>query len=146
MSLKERSEELITRFNKFSDWEDKYKELIKIGRELDDFPLADQVDKYLISGCQSSVWLKPTYQNGQVLFQATSDAMLVRGIIAVLVFVYSKNTPDEILEFKSDFLQEIGITHHLSLNRTNGLASMFKQIQLYALAYKSLSDQGVLSL
>ena len=145
MSINERINEIVDRFTQFSDWEDRYKELIKIGKDLSDYAETDQIEKFQIKGCQSQVWLKPSYREGLVHFQASSDAILVKGIVGILVKVYSGSTPDEILHQKNDFLKEIGITEHLSMNRTNGLASMLKQIQMYAYAYKTLYDQGIMN-
>lgn len=143
MSIDERVEKLVERFNQYNDWEERYKELIKLGRELDSLDEQYQVEKFQVKGCQSQVWLVPEFESGTVRFRADSDAVLVRGIVATLVNVYSSATPDEILEYKDDFLKKIGITEHLSMNRTNGLASMLKQIKMYAVAYKSLADKGI---
>ena len=143
MSITERVQSVIDRFNKYDDWEDKYKELIKFGKNLDELEEKFWIDKFKIKGCQSQVWLRPAYQNGCVIFQAASDAVLVKGIIALITEVYSDSTPDEILTLKADFLKQIGITDHLSMNRTNGLASMLKQVHMYAMVFKSLSDKGV---
>lgn len=136
--MEEKINQLKSDFLQFSQWEDRYKKLIELGRTLEPMEPEDQNEKNRIKGCQSQVWLKPSFLDGKVYFKADSDAMLVKGIIALLVKVYSGSTPDEILKTKPEFLQEIGITEHLSLNRSNGLASMAKQIQLYALAYKTM--------
>ncbi len=126
------------RFLKFEDWEDRYKELIHLGRQLPAYPEDKREDKYKVKGCQSQVWLYPEFKDGVVNFYADSDALLVKGIVGLLVSVYTNSTPDEILSTKPDFLKEVGITEHLSMNRTNGLAAMMKQIQMYALVYKSM--------
>jgi cysteine desulfuration protein SufE len=144
MEIDQRIQSVKARFDKFKDWEDKYREIIKFGKDLEQLDEVDWIDKYKVKGCQSQVWLKPTYRNGQVTFQAASDAILVRGIIAVIVEVYSNSSPVQIMSTKPDFLKEIGITEHLSLNRTNGLASMIKQVQMYAFVFKSLYDKGVM--
>lgn len=129
-------------FSKLNSWEDKYKEIIKYGKSLE--PMEDEFkeEKFRVKGCQSQVWLHPKFEGGVVLFVADSDSMLVKGIVALLLKVYNSKTPDEILSTKAEFLKEIGITDHLSMNRTNGLAAMMKQIQLYALAYKSLGEKA----
>lgn len=129
-------------FSKLNSWEDKYKEIIKYGKSLE--PMEDEFkeEKFRVKGCQSQVWLHPKFEGGVVLFAADSDSMLVKGIVALLLKVYNSKTPDEILSTKAEFLKEIGITDHLSMNRTNGLAAMMKQIQLYALAYKSLGEKA----
>jgi cysteine desulfuration protein SufE len=134
----ERMSQIKSRFLQFSDWEDRYKELINLGRGLVTYPEEKREDKYKVKGCQSQVWLYPEFKDGRVYFYGDSDAMLVKGIVGLLVSVYSDATPDEILATKPDFLKEVGITEHLSMNRSNGLASMMKQIQMYALVYKSM--------
>ena len=143
MSITERVQSVIERFNQYDDWEDKYRELIKFGKNLDALDEKDWIDKFKIKGCQSQVWLKPADKDGKGLFQAASDAVLVKGIIALVIKVYSDSTPDEILTLKADFLKQIGITDHLSMNRTNGLASMLKQVHMYGMVFKTLSDKGV---
>jgi cysteine desulfuration protein SufE len=138
LTIIERIEAIKDRLQQFNDWEDRYKELIQLGRAL--APISDEQrdEKYKVKGCQSQVWLIPEFKDGHVYFLADSDAVLVKGIIALLVNVYSGSTPDEILNNKPDFLKEVGITEHLSMNRTNGLASMMKQIQMYAVVFKSM--------
>lgn len=138
--MKEKIEELKNEFLQFPQWEDRYKKLIELGRKLPEMPEEEKIEKNRIKGCQSQVWLKPSFEEGKIYFMADSDAMLVKGIVAILVQVYSGATPQEILEYKPTFLSEIGITEHLSMNRTNGLASMVKQIQMYALAYKTMTQ------
>lgn len=134
----ERTTAIKERFLKFSDWEDRYKELIQLGRGLSAYPEDKREEKYKVKGCQSQVWLFPEFKDGRVFFHADSDAVLVKGIVGLLVSVYSDATPDEILETKPDFLKEVGITEHLSMNRSNGLAAMMKQMQMYALVFKSM--------
>jgi len=125
------------RFLQYQNWEDRYKELITLGKSLDTYPEDKREEKFKIKGCQSQVWLYPEFKNGKVYFHADSDALLVKGIVGLLVNVYSDATPDEIINTKPDFLKEVGITEHLSMNRSNGLAAMMKQIQMYALVFKS---------
>lgn len=144
MDINQRIESVKRRFNQFNDWEDKYREMIKFGKELEQLSEDHWVDKYKIKGCQSQVWLRPSYQDGIVRFMAASDAVLVRGIISIVVNVYSDSAPEDILKAKPDFLKDIGITEHLSMNRTNGLASMIKQVQMYGMVFKSLKDKGVM--
>lgn len=138
MSLQDRTTQIKERFTKFKDWEDRYKELIHLGRELAPYPEDKREEKYKVKGCQSQVWLYPEFKEGKVFFHADSDALLVKGIVGLLTSVYSDATPDDILATKPDFLKEVGITEHLSMNRSNGLASMMKQIQMYALVYKTM--------
>lgn len=136
-------EQIIDRFNKYSDWEDRYRELIKTGKSLTDLDESQKIDKFKVRGCQSQVWLVPELKDGKVLFKADSDAVLVKGIVALLVEAYSGLTPEEITTQDTGFLKEIGITEHLSMNRTNGLANMVKQIKMYAMAFQSLVAKGI---
>lgn len=137
--MQDRVQEIKDRFMKYGDWEDRYKELIHLGRELSTYPEDKREEKYKIKGCQSQVWLYPELKDGRVYFYADSDAVLVKGIVGLLVGVYSNALPDDILGTKPDFLKEVGITEHLSMNRSNGLAAMMKQIQMYALVFKSMT-------
>jgi len=136
--MQERINQVKERFLQYKDWEDRYKELIKIGRDLSLYPEEKRDEKYKVKGCQSQVWLFPEFKDGRVYFSADSDAVLVKGIVGLLVSVYSDATPEEILSTKPDFLKEVGITEHLSMNRSNGLAAMMKQMQMYALVFKSM--------
>lgn len=143
MAINERIDAVSERFNRHSHWEDKYKELIDFGKTLNELPEEECLDKFKVKGCQSQVWLKPHYHDGVVDFRANSDAVLVKGIVALISTVYSGSTPNEIIETKPTFLKDLGITEHLSMNRTNGLASMIKQVQMYGVVFKSLLDKGV---
>lgn len=145
MSINQKIDTLISRFTKIEDWEQRYKELIRFGKELNQLDESEWEDRFKVKGCQSQVWLKPTYKDGKVVFRAASDAVIVRGIVALLVNIYSDEEPDLILANPPEFLKEIGITEHLSMNRTNGLAAMAKQIQMYAVVFKSLKDKGILN-
>jgi cysteine desulfuration protein SufE len=136
--MQERINQVKDRFLQYKDWEDRYKELIKIGRDLSLYPEEKKDEKYKVKGCQSQVWLYPEFKDGRVYFSADSDAVLVKGIVGLLVSVYSDATPEEILTTKPDFLKDVGITEHLSMNRSNGLAAMMKQMQMYALVFKSM--------
>lgn len=139
VAIQDRVAQVKERFLKYKDWEDRYKELIQLGKELNIYPEDKREDKYKVKGCQSQVWLYPEFKDGRVYFYADSDAMLVKGIVGLLVSVYSDATPDEILSVKPEFLKEVGITEHLSMNRSNGLAAMMKQMQMYALVLKSMN-------
>ena len=137
MSIQDRIAEVVERFNQHSDQEDRYKELIKMGKEM---PKADESihrDELLIRGCQSQVWLDAKLDGDRIYLTTDSDALITRGIVALLTYVYSGATIDEILSTKPDFLEEIGIREHLSMNRSNGLAAMLKQITIYAMAFKA---------
>jgi cysteine desulfuration protein SufE len=138
VNIQKKIDEIKGRFLAYESWEDRYRELIVIGRDLNLYPEDKREDKFKVKGCQSQVWLYPEWREGKIYFFADSDAVLVKGIIGLLVSVYSGATPEEILATPADFLKEVGITEHLSMNRSNGLASMMKQIQMYAVVFKSL--------
>lgn len=137
MTINGKQDEIIEEFSAFDDWMDRYQLLIDLGGELP--PLDDpyKTDQNLIEGCQSRVWLQADCVDGKVLLQAESDALIVKGIIALLVQVLSGHTPDEILKADLYFIDRIGLKEHLSPTRSNGLLSMVKQIRMYALAFKS---------
>ena len=136
-TIKELQDEVIEEFSDFDDWMDKYQLLIDLGNEQE--PLAPEYknDQNLIDGCQSRVWLQADLVDGKVEFQAESDALIVKGIIALLIKVVSSHTPDEILENELYFIEAIGLKEHLSPTRSNGLLAMVKQMRMYALAFKA---------
>ena len=136
-TIKELQDEVIEEFSDFDDWMDKYQLLIDLGNEQE--PLAPEYknDQNLIDGCQSRVWLQADLVDGKVEFQAESDALIVKGIIALLIKVVSGHTPDEILENELYFIEAIGLKDHLSPTRSNGLLAMVKQLRMYALAFKA---------
>lgn len=139
--MKEVEQELINEFALFDDWMDKYNYIIELGKEL---PLIDsqyKTNEYLIEGCQSQVWLHADYRNGKINFTADSDAIITKGIVNLLIRVLSGHTPKEILEDDLSYLDVIGLKEHLSPTRSNGLASMVKQIKLYAVAFKAKEDE-----
>lgn len=145
MDISAKIEHLVDRFNQMDSWEERYKEIINIGRKTQGIEEEKQQEKFRVKGCQSQVWLIPSLNDGKIFFLGDSDAVLVKGIISVLLEVYSGHSPEDILKTSPDFLRRIGITEHLSMNRSNGLASMAKQIQMYAVAFKSLTDKGVMN-
>ena len=136
-TIKELQDEVIEEFSDFDEWMDKYQLLIDLGNEQE--PLAPEYknDQNLIDGCQSRVWLQADLVDGKVEFQAESDALIVKGIIALLIKVVSGHTPDEILENELYFIEAIGLKDHLSPTRSNGLLAMVKQMRMYALAFKA---------
>lgn len=142
MTIKEKQEELVNKFKDLTDWEDKYSEIIKMGKSLPELPEEYRLDKNKVEGCQSQVWMHSEFKDGKINIYADSDAMIVKGLIAMLVYVYSGQTPDEILGNPPEFLTKIGVDTHLSPTRKNGLSAMLKQIQLYAVAFKALSNKG----
>ena len=129
-------DEVIEEFSDFDDWMDKYQLLIDLGNEQE--PLDDKykTESNLIDGCQSRVWLQADYKEGALCFTAESDALIVKGIVALLIRVLSGHTPQEILDADLYFIDRIGLREHLSPTRSNGLLAMVKQIKAYALAYK----------
>ena len=136
-TIKEVQDNIIAEFCDFDDWLDRYQLLIDLGGEQE--PLVDEykTDNNLIEGCQSRVWLHADLVDGKVEFRAESDALIVKGIVALLMKVYSGRTPDEILENDPYFVEAIGLKEHLSPTRSNGLVAMIKQMKLYALAFKA---------
>ncbi len=134
-TMKEMEDELIQEFEMFDDWMDKYNYIIELGKDL---PMIDpqfKTEEFLISGCQSQVWLHPEEKEGKLYFSADSDAIITKGIVNLLIRVLSGHTPQEILDNDLSYLDTIGLKNHLSPTRSNGLASMIKQMKLYALAY-----------
>ena len=130
-------DEIIAEFSDFEDWLDRYQLLIDLGSEQESLPEEYKADSNLIEGCQSRVWLQADFVDGKVLYRAESDALIVKGIISLLIKVYSGHTPDEILDSEPYFVEAIGLKEHLSPTRSNGLVAMIKQMRLYALAYKT---------
>jgi len=128
MSIKEIQEEIIEEFNLFDDWMERYEYLIDLGKSLNPIDVKYKTEDNLIKGCQSKVWLHADFKNNKVIFTAASDAILTKGIIALLLQVFSNKTPQEILEANTDFIDEIGLKEHLSPTRANGLVSMVKQL------------------
>ena len=137
MSINEIQDEVIEQFQDFTDWMDKYQLLIDLGGELEPLDAKYKTEQNLIDGCQSRVWVQCDYRDGRLYLSADSDALIVKGIIALLVQVLSGHTPQEILDTDLCFIDRIGLREHLSPTRSNGLLAMVKQIKAYALAYKT---------
>lgn len=138
MSIKEKEQQLIDEFSQFDDWGDKYMHLMVYGRKLQKYDEKFRDDKYLIQGCQSRVWLHASLdENNKMILQADSDSEITKGIVSLLINLYSGETPDDILLADTVFLSEIGLQEHLTPTRSNGLSSMLKQIRLYALVFKT---------
>ena len=139
-TIQETEQSLVEEFEMFDDWMDKYNYIIELGKEL---PLIDPQYKtpdFLIEGCQSQVWLHPEYNEGRIFFTADSDAIITKGIVNLLVKVFSGRTPQEILDDDLSYLDAIGLKEHLSPTRSNGLASMVKQLKMYAVAFKAAKE------
>ena len=137
MTINEQQDEVIEEFEGFSDWMDKYQMLIDLGNDLEPLDAKYKTEQNLIDGCQSRVWLQADYVDGQIVFTADSDALITKGIIALLIQVLSGHTPSEIANADLYFIDRIGLKEHLSPTRSNGLLSMVKQIRMYALAYEA---------
>lgn len=141
MTISEIEQKIITEFSIFEDWMDKYNYLIDMGKTL---PMIDEkykTDQYLITGCQSRVWLSAEIEDGKVVFKADSDAVITKGIINLLIRVLSNQTPEDIVGTNLEFIDKIGLKDHLSPTRSNGLTSMIKQMKLYALVFKTKISQ-----
>ena len=137
MTIKEIQEEIIDEFSMFEDWEERYQYMIDLGKTL---PLIDdqfKTDSNIIKGCQSRVWVHAEMEDEKVMFTADSDAIITKGIIAILIRVFSNQSPKEIIDADTDFIDKIGLKEHLSPTRANGLVSMIKQLKMYAIAYQT---------
>lgn len=140
MNLIERQQAIIARFSGFSTWEEKYGYIIALGKQLKPYPEEFRTEDYKVKGCQSQVWLHAKLnENGEVVFRADSDALIVKGLIALLVELYSESKPDDILTTNPDFIKALDLGAHLSPSRANGLFAMVKQIKFYAAAFKALA-------
>jgi len=137
MGIKEIQEEIVDEFAMFEDWMQRYEYMIELGKSL---PLIDgkyKTDDNIIKGCQSKVWVHAELEGDKLVFTADSDAIITKGIIAILIRVFSNQKPRDIIDANTDFIDEIGLKEHLSPTRANGLVSMVKQLKLYAIAYQT---------
>ena len=141
MTINEIQDEIIDEFSGFDDWMDKYQLLIDLGNEQAPLDERYKVESNLIDGCQSRLWLQADYADGIITFTAESDALIVKGIVALLIRVLSGHTPQEILDADLYFIEQIGLKEHLSPTRSNGLLAMVKQMRMYALAFRT-KEQG----
>lgn len=137
MTIKEIQEEIVDEFSMFDDWMQRYEYIIELGKSLPIIDETYQVDENLIKGCQSRVWLHAEEQDGKLIFTANSDAILTKGIVAILIRVFTNQPAKEVLDADMGFIDEIGLKEHLSPTRANGLVSMIKQIKMYALAFQA---------
>ena len=141
MSIEELQQQVVEEFQDYDDWMDRYQLLIDIGSEQEPLPEKEKNESNLIDGCQSRVWLTAALdESGNVVFQAESDALIVKGIVTLLIRVLSGHTPDEILNADLHFIEDIGLRVHLSPTRSNGLLAMLKQMKLYAMAFKAKAN------
>jgi cysteine desulfuration protein SufE len=137
VTIQDIQNDIIEEFSMFEDWEERYQYMIDLGKTL---PLINdqyKTDDNIIKGCQSKVWVHAEMKNGKVIFTADSDAIITKGIIAILIRVFSNQNPRDIIDANTDFIDEIGLKEHLSPTRANGLVSMIKQIKMYAIAYQT---------
>lgn len=137
MEIQELQDRIVREFNLFEDWTEKYKHIIKLGAKLEPLPEEDHIDANLVKGCQSRVWLTASLDGDKVIFKADSDAAITKGLVSLMVRFYSGQTPETILNTNPEFIGKIGMAQHLSPTRANGLASMVKQMKIYAMAYKT---------
>lgn len=143
MSLKERGDQISAEFAKLSSWEDRYKKIIALGKAMPELPENLRTEEAKVKGCQSQVWLHAKLNSrGEIEFQGDSDALLVKGLVALLLKIYSGSTPEEIMTTPPDFLKAIGFEGNLSPSRANGLFSMIKQIRYFATAFGLLKSQN----
>lgn len=136
MTIKEKQNELVKEFEFLSDWEQKYEYIIDLGKQLKGLPEDKKTEEHLIKGCQSKVWLDAEHREGKLYFNADSDGILPKGIISILVHLYSGHSTQEILDSDFEFISQIGLQEFLSPSRANGLMAMTKQIKFYAVAYQ----------
>ncbi len=137
MNIKDIQNEIVNEFSMFDDWMERYEYIIELGKGLPIIEEQYKTEDNIIKGCQSKVWVHAEEKDGKVVFTADSDAILTKGIIAILIRAFSNQTPAEILEANTDFVDEIGLKEHLSATRANGLVSMIKKIKMYALAFEA---------
>lgn len=137
MNIKEIQNEIVDEFSMFDDWMERYEYIIELGKGLPIIEDQYKTEDNIIKGCQSKVWVHAEVKDGNVVFSADSDAILTKGIIAILIRAFSNQTPAAILEANTDFVDEIGLKEHLSATRANGLVSMIKKIKMYALAFEA---------
>ena len=141
MTINEIQDEVIAEFSDFDDWMDRYQLLIDLGSDQPPLEEKYKTEQNLIDGCQSRVWLQADLVDGKLQFRAESDALIVKGIVALLVRVLTDHTPQEILDADLYFIEAIGLREHLSPTRSNGLGAMLKQMKMYALAYKAKREK-----
>jgi cysteine desulfuration protein SufE len=136
MTISETESQIVSEFSMFDDWMDKYNYLIELGKSLPVIEEQFKTDQFLITGCQSKVWLHASLKEGKVVFTGDSDAIITKGIVNLLIRVLSNQTPNDIIEAKLEFVDQVGLKEHLSPTRSNGLSSMIKQMKLYAMVFK----------
>ena len=136
-SIEDVQNRIVREFNLLEDWTERYKYIIKLGSKLPQLDSSKKIEQNIVKGCQSQVWLHAEFSEGKIIFEADSDAAITKGLVALMVHLYSHQTPSAILATEPTFITEIGMNEHLSPTRANGLASMVKQMKIYALAFSS---------
>ncbi|MBU94443.1 MAG: Fe-S metabolism protein SufE [Balneola sp.] len=136
-SIEDVQNRIVRKFNLLEDWTERYKYIIKLGSKLPQLDSSKKIEHNIVKGCQSQVWLHAEFSEGKIIFEADSDAAITKGLVALMVHLYSHQTPSAILATEPTFIAEIGMNEHLSPTRANGLASMVKQMKIYALAFSS---------
>ena len=137
MNIKEIEEQIVSEFEMYPDWMDKYNYLIEIGKSVPELDEVFKVDNNLINGCQSKVWITASVEDGKVVFKGDSDAIITKGLVGLMLRVLNNQPPDDILNADMDFINRIGLKEHLSPTRANGMMALIKQMKLYALVFKS---------
>ncbi|MDA3816504.1 MAG: SufE family protein [Prolixibacteraceae bacterium] len=140
MAIEEIQQEIISEFSIFEDWMDKYSYLIEMGNDLTPISEDKKTEQNIIRGCQSQVWIDAEYNNGVVTYQGDSDALIVKGLVALMLRVVNSQTPEAIMNTDFHFIDKIGLKEHLSPTRSNGLLAMIKQIKLYAVAFNKIAN------
>lgn len=142
-TIQQAQENIVAEFAEFTDWEDRYARIIALGKEHPGIAEEFQTETFRVKGCQSTVHLHPKFENGVVHYEAGSDAMIVQGLIALLLRVYSGRTPGEIIKTPPDFIHQLGLTENLTMGRQNGLRAMVEQIKLYAMAFHAMGQSNL---
>ena len=137
MTINQIQDEIIEEFGLFDDWADKYEYIIDLGKKLKGLPESQKNEDNIIKGCQSRVWLDTKFEDGKIYFEGDSEAIIVKGLVGMLIRVLSGHTPKEIVETEIYFMEKVGLQQHLAQTRSNGLASMLKQMKAYGLAYSA---------
>lgn len=142
MTINEKQEEIIADFEMFTDWPDKYDYIISLGKALEGLDEKDKVPQNIVKGCQSNIWLISELKDGKIYFKAESDALIVKGLVALMLRIFNGQKPEDILNAEMFFLERIGLQQHLSPTRSNGLLALIKQLKFYSLAYQSKLAQN----
>ncbi len=141
MNIEAQQKEILDEFSQFQSWEERYKKIIQMGKEVPEFSEDDRQEKYLIKGCQSQVWMIADHRDGKLFLRGDSDAVIVKGLLALFLKVYSGADLQEVIKSNASFITDLGLNVHLSQSRSNGIQAMLKQIKLYAMAFLTMETQ-----